>query len=375
MDPSPLFFPNLTSLRSRLEALRHGPPMPGLMAEVPAGHVSPFDERVKTPEQIVAHLSPSKARELVGAAVLLPGQPVGELSAARRFVWVAGKSVRVYRFKDVCHAGAMFAPVAREAAGLPPHPDSRCESVALLWALFEVAERRVQGSPLQLRGGGVTVARGLLHFQETQIAAARTSPPGENFAALALRDVKTDPTRYWKIDDMVEALVQLLDIVESRVTQPAPRLSEEPAAAVPTEARRGGRGEVRIRGQTLDEALATLASRDRRVIELKAAKLVELLEESFGETCSVRTIQQNDTYRNWGNLLKETRMASASELKGKQDGSPSGDGRDRYDLGADRLESTRPGRTATAGRQRQTRKEIEDERKTRAFLAQAGAKA
>jgi len=219
------------------------------------------------------------------------------------------------------------------------------------------------------------VARGLLHFQETQIAAARASPPGENFAALALRDVKTDPTRYWKIDDMVEALVQLLDIVELRVTQPALRLSEEPAAAVPTKARRGGRGKVRIRGQTLDEALATLASRDRRVIESKAAELVELLEESFGETCSVRTIQQNDTYRNWGKLLEEARMASASELKGEQDGSPSGDGRDRYDLGADRLESTRPGRTATAGRQRQTRKEIEDERETRAFLAQAGAKA
>ena len=247
----------LATLRGRFEALRGFAPMPAVMAEVPAGCDPEFKLSGGLPRPPIRHLDRDDLRYLGGAAVLCHDRSADPLSAPARHLWVACDPRAHDRLRHAFETAAAFAPGARAIASLAAESGARGDEDEWLWTLFEVAEKKLPITPLSLRGGHITVASGELHFVAHQVAAVRANPDRQDLMAKGIRRAAPAPTRYWQIDDAVEASLILLDLVDET---PAAALKLNPDRDnVPDEDRpRKTAKERKERGLTTEQRLEAL---------------------------------------------------------------------------------------------------------------------
>jgi len=359
---------SLATLRGRFEALRGFGPMPAVMAEVPAGCDPEFKLSGGLPRPPIRHLDRDDLHYLGGAAVLCPDLVRDPLSAPVRHVWVACDPSAIDRLRHAFAAAARFAGGARALASLAAESGAGGDEPEWLWTLFEVAEKDLSSTPLRLRSGRVTVASGELHFAAHQVAAVRANPDRQDFMAKGIRRAAPAPTRYWEIDDVVEASLQLLDIAEAGALVP---ISTTAGKATPSEgspSKRGGRPRKRFGGLDLSEALIVLAKRDHQVAHMAAKDIRERLLKVYGVKCGKRTIERHDTYRSWRQAVSDQVKDRGSRLKGKSSGSPNRPAESRYDLDSDGLNVAPAGRITSGGRPRLTPKEADLDRQGREYL-------
>lgn len=223
-------------LRERLEALRLKGPIPALMAEFCVG----------APEEETGPL-----KDFVGAlqAGALRQLPDGARSSRR--LWLAADPTVVADFRNFCRdAGRVAAPLLH-AAGHRVGVGTSDLVTRWLWAVFELAELRLDGTDLRLVGdtvwrigdGGVALGEGIV------------DNPGP-FAGLA---ATAGDTRYWRLVDAVEASLAALDIAQLRAgatTTPAPIQAVESTSGATTTPR--NERARRPRGEATSELLRKL---------------------------------------------------------------------------------------------------------------------
>ena len=297
----------LRRLCERLEAFRQRGPIPALMAEsrlgAPAEETQPLDGFADA-------LLSSALRQLPDGTQL------------SRSLWLATDPVVVAEFRDLCRdAGRVVLPILR-GAGYHVGFGASDLTTRWLWAVFELAELRLPGTYLRLDrdtvwrvvASGVTVNEGML------------ADPGP-FAGLA---ATAGDTRYWKLTNVVEASLAVLDIA---------LLSQEPAASHPqtaaivridgdpeperepeprTAEANGNRGKGRPdRKMRPEEQLLFLYLRDQRVATLESRSLPAVAEKEFGYCYTDRTYRETDLYDEWRIVLEEnTRHHGKGWLEG-----------------------------------------------------------
>ena len=192
----------LQSLRERLKDFRTKGAIPALMAEfrigAPAGETQPL-------HGFEDGLCADALRQLPDGTQL------------SRSLWLAGDLHAAAEFRDtIClDVGRIVLPILY-AAGYRVGLGSDKPQTRWLWAAFELAELRLSGTYLRLDGDtvwrvgadGVVVNEGML------------ADPGP-FVGLA---ATAGDTRYWKLTNVVEASLAVLDIA---------LLPQEPAAVGP----------------------------------------------------------------------------------------------------------------------------------------------
>lgn len=185
-------------LCERLEAFRLKGPIPALMAEFRVG--APAEETGPL-EDFDNALWASALRQL----------PNGETTL--RSLWLDADPVAVAEFRNVCRdAGRVAAPLFH-AVGHPVGVGTSDLIARWLWSVFELAELRLTGTDLRLKGdtvwrvgaGGVTLGEGI--FANPDIFGELADTAGD--------------TRYWRLDDAVEASIAALDIAHLRPEAPA----------------------------------------------------------------------------------------------------------------------------------------------------------
>ena len=222
---------SVATLRARFEALRPDGPIPALMAEIPVGHLWPFDEWETDPRPPVSDFHRPDLSYLGWGSVYGPGQTAASPAVSRRCLWLAGPPAALNRLQNAWRDAAGFASAIRGAVGLPAQSGARSAEAHWLWTMFEVAERRVAFSPLQLRSGSVTVAHGICQFPEARVAATRAHPEWDDPLSQIIRAADPGPTRFWDIVDAVEASLMLLDLAEVAMST----LSESGNSSAPAE--------------------------------------------------------------------------------------------------------------------------------------------
>jgi hypothetical protein len=279
-------------LGERLETLRQRGPIPALMAESRVG------------------ASKEETLPLYGFgdalwSSALRGMPDG--SHLSRCLWLRADAAVVAEFRSFCRsAGELLVPMLR-SAGHPVGFGTSDLASRWLWSVFELAELRLPGTDLRLVGktvmrmglGGVAISEGFL-----------TSPgPLEPLAKTA------GDTRYWQLEDAVEASLAVLDIAQTG-RGPAPI---DKQVATPTDRRRSGRSTRKI---DVDHALGKLEakmqkelSRDlgsesatesalvEQLYSLSAENLVAMLRERTRFKVSAKTIRRpgnSQKYEAWG---------------------------------------------------------------------------
>jgi hypothetical protein len=141
---------------------------------------------------------------------------------ANRNVWLGvglndGQSVR-----RVCREAASFVRFIRQHRGLPEECGTDKPETAWIWTVLELAAAGVPGSLLKLEEGGVFRFAGCdVWATEDELARAGSIPPTANdlYAQIMRRDF--DLTRYWQLEDLVEASIQVMDVVEVAITSGA----------------------------------------------------------------------------------------------------------------------------------------------------------
>ncbi len=277
----------LRRLCERLEAFRQRGPVPALMAE----------SRVGAPEE--------ETQPLDRFADALPSSAMRQLpdgSNLSRKLWLAADPVVVAEFRDLCRdAGRVVLPALREAGY---HVGSGASDLTTrwLWAVFELAELRLPGPYLRLDrdtvwrvgANGVTLNEGML------------ADPGP-FAGLA---ATAGDTRYWKLTNVVEASLAVLDIAllpqepAASHTQTASIVridgAPEPEPAALTADANGDQGKGRPkRKMRPEEQLLFLYLRNPKVATLDSRLLPAVAEKEFGYSYTDRAYRGTDLYDEW----------------------------------------------------------------------------
>ena len=295
----------LQSLRERLKDFRTKGAIPALMAEfrigAPAGETQPlhgFEDGL-----------------WAGALRQLP-----DGTQLSRSLWLAGDLHAAAEFRDtIClDVGRIVLPILY-AAGYRVGLGSDKPQTRWLWAAFELAELRLSGTYLRLDGDtvwrvgadGVVVNEGML------------ADPGP-FVGLA---ATAGDTRYWKLTNVVEASLAVLDIA---------LLPQEPAAVGPKTAtstnsrppRRDtrkkdvdawlGKLEFKMRKDLTRELGCESAADEALISELyekKSDNLALMLLDKMGFKVSGRTIRREGVsikYAAWKQYHKKTAPASVA---------------------------------------------------------------
>jgi len=280
---------------------------------------------------------------------------------AHRCHWLAGPPIALVRLRDSWRDAAAFASDIRMAAGLAVGPGAGNAENHWLWTMFEVAERRVAFSPLQLRGGSVTVAHGECHFPAPRVAATRAHPEWCDPLSQIIRAADPGPTRYWEIVDAVEASLMLLDLAEVAMSE-APARGTHKALEAPqplVETAKNGRSHKRtVDGLDVNQWVVAMAVKDRgfrHLSERDAAGLGPFKSRTVGK-CAMWKQMKADLETE----ARENADRAAEELADRQ-----GEDEDANGL---RLSSTKSG----IGRQRTAPEDLEQERNVEDFLRSKG---
>jgi len=287
---------SIQRLCERLEAFRQGGPIPALMAEYPAG----------TPEENHCPLKLSGFTDDMKVSTSLRTLPAGARLVRR--LWLDAKSAPKGEFLNFCQDASRVVLPTLHAAGYQVGAGTTEDVPRWLWAVFEMAEHSLPGTVLRLvkdtvwrvGANGVTVNEGML------------ANPGP-FVGLA---ATAGDTRYWKLTNVVEASLAVLDIAllpqEPAVAHPKTvaivRIDgdPEPEPEARTAKATGDQGKDRTnRKLHPEEQLCYLYSRDPKVATLESRSLPAVAEKEFGYSYSDRTYRGTDLYREWRIDLEE----------------------------------------------------------------------
>lgn len=352
---------SVATLRARFEALRPDGPIPALMAEIPADHPAPFDERETHPRPPVSDFHRPDLFYLGWDSVYGPGPTSASRAVAHRCHWLAGPSIALVRLRDSWRDAAAFASDIRVAAGLAVGSRAGNAENHWLWTMFEVAERRVAFSPLKLRGGSVTVAHGECHFPAPRVTATRAHPEWCDPLSQIIRAADPGPTRYWEIVDAVEASLMLLDLAEVAMSE-APARDARKALEAPqplAETPKNGRSHKRtVDGLTVNQWVVAMAVKDRgfrHLSERDAAGLGPFGARTIGK-CEMWVQMKADLETE----AREKAERAEAELEDRQS--------EDEDANGLRRRSTKSG----IGRQRTAPEDLEQERNVEDFLRSKG---
>jgi hypothetical protein len=226
-----------------------------------------------------------------------------------RKLWLATDPAMKAEFRDFCRdSGLVVLPILREAGyhvGFGASDPTTC----WLWAVFELAELRLPGTYLRLDkdtvwrvgANGVAVNEGML------------ADPGP-FAGLA---ATAGDTRYWKLTNVVEASLAVLDI--ALLPQEPAASNPQTAAIVRIDGDPGPESEARTaeangdqdkgrpkRKMRPEEHLLVLYFRDPKVATLESRSLPSVAEVAFGEQFTDRAYRDTVLYGEWRAALLET---------------------------------------------------------------------
>jgi hypothetical protein len=276
------------TLRGRFEALRPGGAIPVLMAETPRGHPLPLRSDSGPRLPIFEWKYQSTPRWVCGAMVTLDRQHV-----ANRDVWLGvelnvGQSIR-----RVCREAASFVPFIRRHCGLPEECGTDDLESVWIWTVLELAAVGVPGSLLKLDGRGVFRCAGsIVRATECDLSRAASIPPtADDLVSQSLR-MDFDPTRYWQLEDLVEASIQVMDVVEVAIAGLASLhkgADGNPAISPPGsggEASQGGKRKRRPRGEPTAELLRQLWNTTEGKSKILAAGSAEKIGMVIGKSAT-----------------------------------------------------------------------------------------
>lgn len=222
----PLLLRTAQTLRERFAALRPVGPVPAVMAETPPGERYPYREEGGKRLPMFESHDFEKVRWHSGAMAIRGGAHV-----ANRDNWLASNRNAAQRLLLVCHDANGFVPMLRREFDLPTECGTGKAGLRWLWTVFELAERGIPGSLLSLAepvfrcGPG-----GVVHASEDDICWAQEHP-GESGFFPDLFKGEFHVARHWRLADLVEASVMVMDLVELTIETGSPVESPAPAPA------------------------------------------------------------------------------------------------------------------------------------------------
>jgi hypothetical protein len=296
----------LQSLRERLRDFRTKGAIPALMGEYRIGAPDGETQPLRGFED---GLWSSTLRQLPDGTQLC------------RRLWLAGDRHAAAEFRDtLClDVGRIVLPILY-AAGYRVGLGGDKLQTRWLWAAFELAELRLSGTYLRLDGD--TVWRVLADGVEINEGMLTDPGPLAGLAATA------GDSRYWKLTNVVEASLAVLDIA---------LLPQEPAAPHPqtaaiaridgdpgpepeprTAEANGDQGKGRPdRKMRPEEQLLFLYLRNPKVATLESRSLPAVAEKEFGYSYTDRAYRGTDLYDEWRIALEEnTRHHGRGWLEG-----------------------------------------------------------
>ena len=205
------------TLRGRFETLRLGGAIPALMAETPREHPLPLRSDSGPRLPIFEWKYQPAPRWVCGAMVILDRQHV-----ANRDVWLGAELNVGQAIRRVCREAASFVPFIRRHCGLPEECGTNDLEAIWIWTVLELAAVGVPGSLLKLDGRGVFRCAGsVVRATECDLARAALIPPTADDLVSQFLRMDFDPTRYWQLEDLVEASIQVMDVVEVAIASGA----------------------------------------------------------------------------------------------------------------------------------------------------------
>lgn len=288
-------------LCERLESFRQKGSIPALMAEFQVG--APQEETLPLPGFEEALWS-SNLRQL----------PNG--TKVSRQTWLAADPALVAEFRCFCgDAGRVVVPLLG-AAGYHVGIGTADPAASWLWSVFELAEAQLSGTILRLSGGDVfRSAGGVVTVGERLLSGTKGRPGRDPLGGLI---AAAGETRYWKLDDAVEASLAALDIAQTRHAATPPTTSSVTSVRSRIRDTRKidvdqalGKLETKMRQElvreTGSESAAEAALIDR-LYSLSAEDMVPMLK-TVGCKTSARTIRRRGNskkYDSWGRYRKPT---------------------------------------------------------------------
>jgi hypothetical protein len=227
------------------------------MAETPKGHPLPHQGDSGFTLPIFKWKYPPQPQWVCGSMKTLDGRHV-----ANRDIWLGVELNASQAIRRVCREAARFAQFIRRHCGLPEDCGTSDLEATWDWTVLELAAVGVPGSLLRLEEGGVfrCADDGVVWATEDELARAESIPPTANDLWSQIMRRNFDPTRYWLLEDLVEASVQVMDIVEvaiaSGAATPPDAAPTPPSSGQPTDEtkpkRRGEPAAERLRQLWVD---------------------------------------------------------------------------------------------------------------------------
>jgi len=368
----PLLLRTAQTLRDRFAALRDLGPLAAVMEESPRDGLPARDGKAAAmpPEKLPFRVGTGTALSWRGGAVVTRA---GQM-AATRGLWLGGAEAAVSRLRRVCRDANGFVPFVRKAYGLSADCGTDSPNLRWIWTVFELAEIRPSFTVLALDGlgevfrcseSGCTASEGVI--SEAESMASDQDP----FLQLVRRE-KFHPQRYWQLDDLVEASISVMDLIEVAV----PSLAGDSAANGPTvegsaevgphandapedTTRKGGRRHKRtVEDLNVDQWVLVMAAKDptfRHLSQRAAAKLGTFGARTIGR-CEM-WIQMKAQIEREAIDKAEAAKAELADRRGEDE-----------DANGLRVSSTKH----RIGFQRATREDLEHDRQVEDFLRAKG---
>lgn len=374
----PLLLRTAQTLRERFAALRELGPVVAVLEEEPRdgtpreGSKALQSHADKLP---FAELAGLTLRRWLGSVVEREGR-----IAAVRSVWIGVENSAAPRILRLCREANGFVPFVRRTYGLPESCGTGNAQARWIWTVFELAEIRPPFTVLSLGGSGEVFqcSENGTTVAESFVAAAADSPDDRNpFFELA-RHQTFLPQRYWQLDDLIEASIAVMDLVEVAIPSLAEDEGNQAAANGSTTekpskvghvadegpedtTRKVGRRRKRTaEGWDVDQWVAAMLAGDPSFRHLSAIEAAERSGRYWGArtigTCEIWTQMKAQLDAEKREAAERAEEELADRLGEDEDGN------------GIRLSSTKHG----TGRPRLTREELEHDRDVDAFLRSKG---
>jgi hypothetical protein len=370
----PLLLRTAQTLRERFAALRDLGPVVAVMEETPRGPSEGPNPNPGPPDELPFAVGDGQPpRRRLGAVVERDGQ-----IAATRSLWFSAEDPTVSRILRLCRDANGFVPFVRRNYGLAPDCGTTNPQCRWIWTVFELAEIRPPFTVLALGGMGEVFRSGDSGFSvaESFITAAEKSPGTIDPFFEMVRRQTFRPQRYWQLDDLAEASITVMDLIEVAIPSLAGSDRNQAAANDPTSegpaeiaspadegsedtTRRGGRRHKRtVEGLNVNQWVAAMVAGDPsfRHLSQRAAAELGIFSASAIGNCEMWIQMKADLE---AEALEAAERAEA-ELADRQ-----GEEEDGHGL---RLSSTKYG----TGKQRVSSEDLKHEREVDAFLRSKG---
>lgn len=359
----PLLLRTVQTLRERFAVLRDLGPVAAVMEEWPRDPDQTAAPHSASPEdRLPFEVEGPPLRRTLGSVVDRDGR-----MDRVRYVWFGSDWPAISRITRLCRDANGFVPFVRRKYGLPENCGTTNAVARWIWTVFELAETSPPFTVLTLGGFSKEVFRwhdSGCGITESAIKAAGEGNPLLQIAGLFTGHGTFHPPRYWQLDDLVEASITVMDLIEVAI----PSLAEEGGKGDPDAdegpedtTRKGGRRRKRTaEGLNVDQWVAAMAAGDPSFRHLS-----EKQAQAYGDHLfAARTIGTCEIWTQMKAQL-EAEKREAAERAEAELADRLGEDEDGNGL---RLSSTKHG----TGKQRATRKDLEHEREVAAFLRSKG---